>query len=82
MTTESIFLLVGGVFGVVLGATATFNQEFAVRYVRTSPKAWLWRKMLGEERATRAVQRVFGPLGIAFGLALIVIALRVMRRGA
>lgn len=70
MNLNALLLVIAGTVSAALGGWATFDQEFATRYVRTSPKAWLWRKMLGEARATVAVRRVFGPLAMVLGLGI------------
>ena len=82
MTTDTILLLIGGLVSAGFGAFATFSPTFATRYVQTSPKAWIWRKMLGPDRAVVAVQRVFGPLGIVLGIIMLYFAITIMRASA
>lgn len=48
------------------------DPEYARNYVRTSHKAYLWRKVFGEEKAVALTKNVFAPLGIALGLFLLV----------
>ncbi len=43
-------------------------------YVETSPKAFLWRKMLGVERAVELTRRVFLPLGAVVAGVLFLLA--------
>jgi hypothetical protein len=43
--------------------------------VRKSPKAYLWRKLLGEQRAIAAVRYVFAPLTVFIGVAMLTFTL-------
>lgn len=74
MNINMILLFVAGLVSASLGSKATFDREFAARYAKKSPKALLWRKLLGVERTTFAVHRMFGPLGMVLRLAIIVFA--------
>jgi hypothetical protein len=60
-----------------LRAFALVNEAFATRsrYVRKSPKAYLWRKLLGEQRAIAAVRYVFAPLTVFIGVGMLTFAL-------
>lgn len=55
------------------------DEVFLREYVEMSPKAWLWRKMLGPERAAALTRGVFVPLGAllwgALGLGAVIWAL-------
>ena len=65
--------LVLGLIGVVcvgLGLLMTVHQGFAEWYVVRSGRGRLWARMLGEERAVKAMRRVFGPLALLVGIAL------------
>ncbi len=75
MSSQILLLLFIGLLNLGLGATGTFNQAVAVKYVKTSPKAYLWRKLLGEERAIWAVQRVFAPFAMFLGVVVLTFAL-------
>jgi hypothetical protein len=75
MTTDILIIVAVGIGMVTMGALATFKEGFATNYVRSSAKAWIWRKMLGEERAVTAVQRVFGPIAIGLGITFMAIAI-------
>ena len=74
MSANFLILILAGIVGMVLGALMTFNHSFAIQYVRHSPKAWIWRKLLGEDRAVRAMQSFFGPLAICVGIGMIAVA--------
>ncbi len=74
MSINTILLLIAGLVSAGLGGKATFDRDFAARYAEKSPKAWLWRKLLGVERTTFAVHRVFGPLGMVLGVGMLVFA--------
>jgi hypothetical protein len=41
------------------------DDAFLNDYVRTSPKALIWRRTLGEERAAEVIRTRFVPFGIA-----------------
>ena len=43
--------------------------------VQKSPKGWIWRKILGEERAVIAMKRVFGPIAMVLGVIMVGVAL-------
>jgi len=65
-------LLIGiGILGLYFSLMSLINPAFAEKYFERSPKAWLGRKILGAERASIINRKVTLPLGIAFGLGLI-----------
>ena len=69
-TLIPIAMIVAAVVTAVQAGRAVSNEEVARRYVMTSPKAWLWRKLFGPERALELVRRVFAPLGLVIALVL------------
>jgi hypothetical protein len=75
MNTELLGPMVAAIVSIGLGATATFNAAFAAGYVRKSPKAYIWRKVLGEPRAIVAVRYGFGPLTVLIGIGLLAFSL-------
>lgn len=49
------------------------DDGFLREYVRTSPKAFLWRKVFGEERAAEIIRTRLVPLGLVTWIALLVL---------
>jgi len=47
------------------------DQKFAEKYIRNSHKAFLLRKIFGEEKAIHIIRKIFVPLGIIIGVLLI-----------
>ena len=48
------------------------DDTFLKEYVRTSPKAYLWRTAFGEERAAELIRTRFVPFGVIIWIALLV----------
>ena len=74
-----LVLCAGIVFGnlYVLWKVRT-DDTFLREYVRTSPKAWMWRRAFGEERAGEMIRR-FVPLSLLVWIAVLaLIATRVV----
>ena len=49
------------------------DDKFLNDYVRKSPKAWVWRKAFGEERAAEIIRTRFVPFGVVFWIGLLVL---------
>jgi hypothetical protein len=70
-------------YGLVLILVGAVNLYYAIRffkdpvfaenYIRKSPKAFLWKKLFGEEKAVKLTKRVFAPIGILLGIALVLV---------
>jgi len=65
------------VFGILVANTALLwrlrtNEAFLQEYVRTSPKAWIWRKLFGPDRAAEIIRTRMVPLGMAIWGAVLV----------
>ena len=73
---ETIFysiLLIGiGALNLFYATKFLRYPQFAKRYIETSPKAWLWRKIFGVEKAIKITKSVFAPLGIILGVGFII----------
>ncbi|MBT4540193.1 hypothetical protein HOC35_01650 [Candidatus Woesearchaeota archaeon] len=67
--------LLAGTFSTVMSWKMIKNDEFAKKYMETSHKTWIWRKLLGVERATKLTRKFFAPLGLTFGILLILAGL-------
>ena len=66
-------LLIGiGAFNLFYATKFLRDPKFAKNYIETSPKAWLWRKIFGVEKATKLTKSVFAPLGIILGIGFII----------
>ncbi len=78
MEREVLAIFVGGIIGITLGSFSTFKKGFAEGYVRNTGRGFIWKKLLGEEHAIIAVRKVFGPLALVIGVALIVWGLVVL----
>lgn len=77
MNSPLILILIG-LMPLGFGIFALMNAKFAENYARNSPKAWLWRKLLGVEGAVVAVRRVFAPLAVVIGVVIVVFGLRTL----
>ena len=64
----SILLTGIGILNLFLATKFLTDPKFAREYIEKSPKAWLWRKMFGVEKALKITKSFFVPLGIAFGI--------------
>ena len=68
---ENIIFITIGIIDLILVIKIKINPEFAANYVKNSPKAYLWRKIFGEEKALRVIKNIFVPIGFIFGIVLI-----------
>jgi hypothetical protein len=66
-----LFIVVGGV-NLFYSIKFLKDPKFAEDYIKTSSKAWLWRKMFGVEKSIKITKRVFAPLGILVGIGFVV----------
>lgn len=67
---DSFLFIALGVLNILLTSLVMFRKGFAEKYVTTSPKAWLWRKLFGETRAVRIIKHILAPLGFLLGMIL------------
>ena len=74
-----LMLLLVGVVNLRLVWKFKTDKKFAQNYIKTSPKAYFWRKKFGEERALAITKKYFIPLGsllsiifILFGIFLLI----------
>lgn len=72
---EIILPIVAGVIGLYTAIKFMKDPKFAKNYIETSPKAWLWRKIFGVEKAIEITKKVFAPLGIILSIALIILGI-------
>lgn len=69
---QNIILIVVGIINLSLMIKIVRDPKFAYNYVKNSPKAFLWRKLFGEERALIIVKKIFVPIGFIIGVCLVV----------
>ncbi|NCS72097.1 MAG: hypothetical protein GW775_02420 [Candidatus Magasanikbacteria bacterium] len=67
-------LLLGGV-NIFWATKSLIDPKFAKKYMAKSPKAWVWKKIVGEERALKVLRIVFAPIGIVVGIILLLYGL-------
>ncbi len=68
---EGLIVVAIGAVNAGIGYKLATDAAFREEYIKKSPKAWLWRKLFGEERAIKLLHRVFAPLACVIGIALI-----------
>ena len=66
-------LLFIGVLDLVI-SVSLLNKKVVEKYVKYSPKAWIWRKIFGEEKAVKVLKNIFAPIGIIFGIFIIILS--------
>ncbi|MFZ0872183.1 MAG: hypothetical protein WAM90_15845 [Rhodanobacter sp.] len=66
MSDANIAMLVGGVVGIVLGVLMITKQRIAA-WSLSYGRGKMWVKILGHDRAMKAVRFVFGPIVLVFG---------------
>jgi len=66
MSDANIAMLVGGMVGIVLGLLMITQQRIAA-WPLSYGRGKMWVKILGQERAMKAVRYVFGPIVFLFG---------------
>jgi hypothetical protein len=66
MSDANIAMLVGGMVGIVLGVLMIINRRIAA-WSLSYGRGKMWAKILGQERAMKAVRFVFGPIVFLFG---------------
>ena len=65
--------IIVGIFGIITCIRFYVDRQFGENYVKKSPKALIWRKLFGEEKAYTLIKTIFAPLGMVFGSVLIII---------
>lgn len=64
-----IVLISIGALNLFYGLKFLSDPKFTQKYIETSPKAWIWRKMFGVEKAIQLTKAIFAPFGITFGIS-------------
>jgi len=71
----SLILILIGIINLYFAIRFIINPEYGQDYIKNSPKAFIWRKLLGEEKAYSITRKIFVPIGIILGAVLILIGL-------
>ena len=64
-------LIIIGIVDIVLTSMLMFKKGFAENYVEKSPKAYIWRKIFGQEKALKIIKNYLAPIAFVFGVILI-----------
>jgi hypothetical protein len=67
----SLFMILAGGVDLYYATKFLRNKGFAEEYVKTSPKAAIWRKIFGVEKAVSITKKIFAPIGIMLGILLV-----------
>jgi hypothetical protein len=51
------------------------DDKFADEYTRTSPKAFIWRKIFGVEKAKKITKAIFAPAGLVLSILMILVGI-------
>lgn len=70
------YILIGiGIFNIIITSRVIFSKGFAEKYVTKSPKAYLWRKFFGEEKAIKIIKNFLAPIGLLLGIVLVIVGI-------
>ena len=67
----TVVLIVIGIVNLYYAGKFFKDPAFAKNYIQKSPKALIWRKLFGEEKAIKMTKTIFAPIGIILGIGLI-----------
>ena len=66
-----VLVIIGiGIFNLTLAGLIIFKKQFAERYVMHSTKAYIWRKIFGEDRALRVIKNILAPVSLVLGIVI------------
>lgn len=71
----AILLVIAGSINLYFCYKFRTNEQFATNYVKKSPKALIWRKLWGEEKALRIISKVFVPVGAFISMVIIILGM-------
>jgi hypothetical protein len=71
----SIIIIAVGIYSLVMAIRFITDKNFGERYIRESPKAFIWRRIFGEEKAYKMTKKIFAPLGIAVSTGIIIMGI-------
>jgi hypothetical protein len=69
---EKILLILVGLVTLCFSGRFLIDPVFARKYIAESPKAYIWRKVLGADNAMKLTRLFFAPIGVALALFLII----------
>lgn len=75
---EALILILIGCANIYLTRKLIKDQKFTENYVKTSPKAFIWRKMFGEEKAVKIIKNILAPIGLVLGICAILIGIIIL----
>ena len=56
------------------------NPDYAKHYIKNNPKAFVFRKLFGEEKALRITRNFFAPFGAVISLFLFLFGIYLLSR--
>ncbi len=68
----SVAIIAAGIFSLIMAIRFIVDKNFGERYIRESPKALIWRKIFGEEKAYKMTKTIFAPLGIVISTGMLI----------
>jgi len=75
-TIDMILLAIGSCICFVIAGRFFLDKAWAMKYVETSPKTYLWRKKFGIEKTYLLCQRVFMPITLLLGVGCLCVSVR------
>ena len=63
-----IFIILAGVANLYYALKFIRDPQFAENYIKKSPKAFIWKKLFGEEKAIKITRNIFAPIGLLLGI--------------
>ena len=78
MTTnilQVLLLFAVGAFGIYNASRFYLKPEYAREYVKNNRKAYIWRKIFGEEKAIKYIWGIFAPVGLLLSVLLVLVAI-------
>ncbi len=74
----AVAVIAAGIFSLVMAIRFLVDKSFGETYIKESPKAFIWRKMFGEEKAYKITKRIFAPLGIVVSSGFIITGIYIL----
>ena len=78
MNNEGALLILLGLFTTYQAGRILVDSKYAAQYTQKSYKAWLWRKLFGEDKAAKIIRTFFAPIGVALGLGFTIVGVYLM----
>ena len=71
----SLLLIAIGLISIYYSVRFLTNPKFAKNYIEKNPKALIWRKIFGIQRAIKISKIIFIPTGILIAIYLIILGI-------